>query len=167
MPQIERTVEIAAPLEAVFAFVTDITNHNRVAPPETQEELLDAGIVPMRSGTVVKFRARYGGVFWTLASQITSFDPPSPLHPNTATFRDEQVRGPFARWQHDHWFTTTSTGGTRLTDRFTYAAPMGLLGRLVERVWLNNRVRRLLEYMQEAEKRLIEAEGFSEVGEER
>jgi ligand-binding SRPBCC domain-containing protein len=157
LPQIERSVEIDAPLERVFAFVIDIRNHRRVVPPETQEHLLDAGDGPMRVGVVVRLRARYGGVRWTLASQISAFDPPGPDHPESAYFRDEQVRGPFAVWQHDHWFASTTTG-TRLTDRFTYAAPLGPLGRVAERFWLNGRMRHLLEYMQKAQKRLLEAE---------
>lgn len=158
MPQIERTVEVHAPLGRVFAFVTDIRNHSRVAPPETQEELLDAGDTPLRVGTIVRLRARYGGIRWTLTSRITAFDPPGPLHPDTAYFRDEQVQGPFALWRHDHWFAATSDGGTRLTDRFTYAAPLGPLGRIAERIWLNDRLRRLMEHLQATEKRLLEEE---------
>ena len=158
MPQIERTIEIHAPIERVFDFITDIRNHSRVAPPETQEQLLDAGDFPMRVGTVVRMHARYGGVRWTLASRITVFDPPGPSHPDCAYFRDEQVHGPFALWQHDHCFASTPTGGTRLTDRFTYAAPFGPLGRLVERLWLNGRMHHLMKFMQATEKRLLETE---------
>jgi ligand-binding SRPBCC domain-containing protein len=158
MPQIERTVEIHAPIERVFAFITDIRNHARVSPPETREELLEAGDIPMRLGTTVRLRARYGGVRWTLASRITAFDPPDASHPDSAYFRDEQIHGPFAVWKHDHWFESTAGGGTRLTDRFTYAAPLGPLGRLAERFWLNAQLRHLLEHMQTAEKQLLESE---------
>lgn len=160
MPQIERIIEIRASLETVFAFVTDIRNHGRTVPPETQEQLLDAGDIPLRLGTLVRLRARYGGIRWTLASRITAFDPPDPLHLESAYFRDEQVRGPFAVWQHDHWFAATPTGHTRQTDRFTYAAPIGPLGRLVERIWLNDRMRYLMEHIQETEKRILETEGY-------
>jgi len=163
MTQIERTVEIDAPLERVFAFVIDIRNHRRIVPAQTQEQLLNAGEIPLRLGTVVRLRARYGGIRWTLASRITAFDPPDSLHQSSAYFRDEQVHGPFALWQHDHWFTSMPSGSTRLTDRFTYAAPMGPLGRLVERLWLSDRLRHLLEYMQTTEKCLLESEEAEEV----
>ena len=164
MPRIERSIEIAAPIERVFAFVTDIRNHRRVAPPQTREQLLDAGDSPMRAGTIVRMRARYGGVPWTLAAQITAFDPPDSSRPHSAYFRDEQIQGPFAVWKHDHWFASTPNGGTRLTDRFTYAAPMGPLGKLVERFWLNGRLRHLLEYMQTTGKRLLEEENCGQAG---
>jgi ligand-binding SRPBCC domain-containing protein len=156
MPQTERTVEIYAPIQRVFDFVADIRNHRLVVPPETQEQLLDGGDGPLQLGTVVRLRACYGGIYWTLASQITAFTPPDSILTGTAYFRDEQVQGPFALWQHDHWFASTPTGSTQLTDRFTYAAPCGPLGRLVESIWLNARMRHLLEFMQVAEKDLIE-----------
>lgn len=158
MPQIERTVEIHAPLEQVFAFVTDVRNHPRVVPPRTQEQVLDTGDIPLRLDTVVRFRARYGGIWWRLASRITAFEPPTPLRPESAFFRDEQVRGPFGQWKHEHWFTTTPVGSTFLTDRFTYQAPLGPLGKLIEYLWLHRQLHHLLEHMQTAEKRLIEAE---------
>jgi ligand-binding SRPBCC domain-containing protein len=158
MPQIERAITIAAPLPQVFAFLTDIRNHPRLTPPETQEQLLDAGGMPLCLGTEVTFCARYGGRFWTLRSRITAFEPPHEAHPDRAYFRDEQVRGPFARWRHDHWFEATSSGETRLTDRFTYSAPFGPLGWLAERLWLNRRLRHLLEHLQSSAKRLLESD---------
>ncbi len=156
MPVIERTIEINAPIDRVFEFITDISNHPRVSPPETNERIIDAGEVPMRLGTVVKLRARYGGFNWELSSQITAFDQPDPGCPQSAYFRDEQVSGPFKRWQHDHLFESTLPGVTRLTDRFTYSAPLGLLGKVAEWLWLNRRLHRLMEHLQTQQKRLIE-----------
>ena len=158
MPQIERTVEIHAPIQRVFAFVADIRNHRLVVPPHTREQLLSGGDSPLRVGTVVRLRARYGGIYWTLASRITAFEPPTAVQPGNAYFRDEQVSGPFALWQHDHWFASTPDGHTRLTDRFTYAAPLGPLGKLAENIWLNGSMRHLMEFMQVAQKQLIEQE---------
>jgi ligand-binding SRPBCC domain-containing protein len=158
MPQIERAVDIRAPLERVFAFLSDVRNHGRIAPPETREQLVDAGDIPLRLGTQVTFRACYGGRYWMLSSRIVTFDPPNPACPDRASFRDEQVRGPFAFWRHDHEFQAAPDGGTRLTDRFTYTVPFGLLGRLVDHLWLRGRLIRLMEHMQSAAKRLLEAE---------
>lgn len=45
-------------------------------------------------------------------------------------FRDTQVRGPFAHWQHDHIFEADGDGSV-LIDRVEYALPMGWLGQAV------------------------------------
>jgi ligand-binding SRPBCC domain-containing protein len=71
-----------------------------------------------------------------LTSRITVFAP--PRH-----FRDSLVRGAFARFDHDHWFDPHA-GGTLMIDVFDYAAPLGLLGRIAERLVLDRYLRRLL-----------------------
>ena len=158
MKQIEQTIEIAAPLETVFALFADIRNHTRLSPPETRERLLDPGDIPMRLGTVVTLQGKYGGAYWTLRGKIIGWEPPGQPHPDRAWFQDEQVRGPFALWRHDHWFQSLPDGGTRLTDRFTFAAPFGPLGQLVERVWLVPRMTHLMAHIQQAAQRICETE---------
>ena len=74
-------------------------------------------------------------------------------------FQDRQVRGPFAVWIHDHIYESTDGGGTKVTDRFTYSAPLGPLGRIAERLWLHKRLSKMMEHFQEAEKRILEQNG--------
>lgn len=156
MRQIERSIEIHASFRDTFDFVTDVRNHGRVVPADTHEELVDAGDIPLKLGTAVRFKARYGGIAWSLASRISAFEPPNADSPAAAYFRDEQIEGPFKTWVHDHLLTAVGPKCTRLTDRFTYAAPYGQLGRFVERCWLNRRLVGLLEHMHAETKRLLE-----------
>ena len=158
MPVIERTVDIQAPIGRVFAFATDARNHSLVAPPETKERLLDPGDNPLRLGSIVRFSARFGLVRWTLSSRITAFIAPDPAKPVYATFQDQQVRGPFSVWIHDHIYEATAASTTRVTDRFTYSAPLGPLGWIADQLWLTSTLSRFMEYFQEAEKRILEME---------
>lgn len=88
-------------------------------------------------GEQVTWRARHGGIIWRLTSRITEYNRP-------VRFVDEQVRGPFAHYRHVHRFEPTETG-TLLLDEITFAAPLGLAGRLAERCFLRRRVQRLIE----------------------
>ena len=45
-------------------------------------------------------------------------------------FRDIQVRGPFAKWEHTHSFIADGTNACWLEDRVEFAPPFGALGRL-------------------------------------
>jgi ligand-binding SRPBCC domain-containing protein len=87
-------------------------------------------------GQEVTWSAKHFGIRQRLTSRITAFDP--PRH-----FRDSLVRGAFARFDHDHYFEPHG-GGTRMIDVFDYSAPLGPLGRLAERLFLNRYMRRLL-----------------------
>ena len=44
-------------------------------------------------------------------------------------FRDRQLAGPFAHWQHTHTFEPVADGASVLDDRIEYSAPLGAVGR--------------------------------------
>jgi ligand-binding SRPBCC domain-containing protein len=85
----------------------------------------------------VTWRARHFGVWYNLTSQITAFDPP-------AYFQDTQIRGPFRFMRHDHHFRALSVDVTEMRDAFAFAAPLPILGRLVEIVVLRRYMHALL-----------------------
>lgn len=45
-------------------------------------------------------------------------------------FRDVQVTGPFAKWEHTHRFEAVDANSCRLVDHIDYQLPLGGLGRL-------------------------------------
>lgn len=60
------------------------------------------------------------GIPLTWVTEITHIQP-------DRYFVDEQRRGPYALWHHEH-HVGEERGGTRMTDRITYAPPLGWLG---------------------------------------
>lgn len=88
-------------------------------------------------GDEVTWRAWHFGIPWRLTSRITAFDRPR-------RFVDEQVRGPFRRFHHEHRFEP-SPGGSKMTDVVEIEAPVSLLGRVVERFVLTSYLRGLIE----------------------
>ena len=88
-------------------------------------------------GDVITWEATHLGVRQRLTSKITQFDPPR-------SFEDQQVAGPFKTFWHRHEFTT-SDDATVMTDLVRYSAPLGPIGSLVERVYLDRYLRTLLE----------------------
>ena len=105
-------------------------------------------------GDEVTWRARHFGLWQELTSRITAFD--RPRH-----FRDSMVRGAFKRFDHDHFFAAEGSG-TRMRDVFEYAAPLGPLGWLAERLVLNWYLRRFLEERNRDLKGVAESAAWSE-----
>lgn len=93
--------------------------------------------------------ATHFGVRQRLSSKITAFE--RPIH-----FRDSMVEGAFARFDHDHYFQREDTG-TVMRDVFDYESPIGLLGRVVDYLFLERYMRQLL--LRRAEIIREEAEG--------
>jgi ligand-binding SRPBCC domain-containing protein len=61
-----------------------------------------------------------------------------------AYFQDTMIQGAFRFMKHDHFFRTLSTGKTEMKDVFCFAAPLPVVGRLVEIVLLRRYMRNLL-----------------------
>jgi ligand-binding SRPBCC domain-containing protein len=101
----------------------------RVVPPVASDLL--------GRGDVVTWEATHLGVRRRLTSKITQFDPPR-------SFEDEQIAGPFASFWHRHEFKAED-GATVMIDLVRYRAPFGVMGTLLEMIFLDRYLRRLLE----------------------
>src|SRR5262249_48753831 len=61
-------------------------------------------------------------------------------------FRDRQVSGPFARWEHTHRVVPAGPDACWLEDRIEYAMPYGALGALFGGPAVRRRLARLFDY---------------------
>jgi len=87
-------------------------------------------------GETVTWKARHFGLSLSLTSRVTEFDAPH-------RFVDEQTSGPFASFRHEHSFESTASGSV-MTDRVQFAAPFGMLGRVIEKLVLERYLTRLI-----------------------
>lgn len=137
MAIITTEILIRAPRERVFDLARSVSLHVR-STSRTQERAVGGvseGLFGL--GDEVTWEARHLGVRQRLSSRITRFDRPR-------SFRDSMVSGAFRRFDHDHIFEFKGDV-TRMIDRFDFEAPFGPIGRLVERVFLTDYMRRFLE----------------------
>lgn len=137
MTRFELRTDIRAPVEVVFELARDIGFHERSMVGSGERAVAGRTSGQIALGETVTWRARHFGVWWTLQSRITAMTPPT-------AFVDEQVRGPFASFRHEHRLESVD-GGTALTDLWRHAAPLGPLGWLADRLVLDRYMRRLLE----------------------
>ena len=76
------------------------------------------------------------GVRQRLTSRITRFDRPW-------LFENEMVHGAFHSFTHRHEFRPAE-GGTLMVDEFRYRSPLGPIGVVADRLFLERYMRRLL-----------------------
>lgn len=131
--RIEQEFELPPP--AVFPFFADVTNLERITPPFLHFRVLTPTPVEIGVGTILDYRLRVRGVPVRWRTFIRAWEPPH-------RFVDEQIRGPYRRWIHEHRFENVA-GGTRMIDEIDYAAPGG---RLVEGLFVDRDVERIFSY---------------------
>ena len=87
-------------------------------------------------GGEVTFEARHLGLSWHMTARITALDRPN-------SFVDEQVRGPFDAFRHEHLFEPDGES-TVMRDVFRFRLPGGRPGQLVARTVVAPYLRKLL-----------------------
>ena len=148
MPTICLETKIAAPREMVFDLARDLDVHARTVP-HTREAATGATEGHRAgSGDTLTFDATHFGLRQRLVSRITRFERPT-------LFADEMLRGAFHFLRHTHEFEAT-TDGTVMCDRLEFTSPLGLLGRLADRLFLERYMRRFLETRNANLKRIAE-----------
>ncbi|MFS2029855.1 SRPBCC family protein, partial [Curtobacterium sp. CT11-45] len=128
--------DLAAPPERAFALSLDIGAHERSMAATDERAVAGTTAGTIGLGESVTWRARHFGIVWRMTSRITALEAPH-------RFVDEQVRGPFARFRHEHRFEP-SAGGTRMVDEIEFRAPFGVLGVVAERLALARYLPRLI-----------------------
>jgi ligand-binding SRPBCC domain-containing protein len=133
---------IRATPEQVFAASLDPQLHvtSMAAYGETMVEAPAGGV--FTEGSTVTWRARHFGIPFRLRSVVFDIDPPR-------RFCDRQIRGPFRSFHHEHVFLEHPRG-TLMLDTVTLRSPFGPIGALVDRLFLREYMRRVIERRNEA-----------------
>lgn len=136
MTRIEVRTYLDVPPERAFDLARDIGVHERTMAGSGERAIAGRTAGPIGLGEEVTFRARHLGRWWQLTSRIFALEPP-------ARFVDEQVRGPFRWFRHEHRFDPEGPG-TRMTDTWEHELRWGVVGRLVDALVVRHVIRRLL-----------------------
>lgn len=134
----ECVTQVAAPPAVIYELSLDVGAHLRSMARSGERAVGGVTDGVLRLGDEVTWRARHLGLPWTMTSRVVETDPPH-------RFVDQQVRGPFRRFRHEHLFAPDGPGRTRMVDRVELQAPFGPLGRVAEVVLVGRYLRRLIE----------------------
>ncbi|MDP9292228.1 MAG: SRPBCC family protein [Verrucomicrobiota bacterium] len=125
------------PLDEVFAFFADAGNLEILTPPWMNFHILTPRPIEMHVGALIDYRLRVRGIPLRWRSEITDWEPPH-------RFVDEQRRGPYRLWHHEHTFEPRE-GGTLCRDAVDYAVPFDFVA---HRFLVRPDIQRIFEFRQ-------------------
>ena len=139
MVRLEDLTVIRAPIERCFDLARSVEVHLAGNVHSGESAVAAGGVTSglLSMAQSVTWRAKHLGVWHKLTSEITAMDRP-------AYFQDTMIEGDFRFMRHDHFFRSFSSGQTEMKDVFCFAAPLPVLGRLAEIVFLRRYMRNLL-----------------------
>ncbi|WP_298827946.1 SRPBCC family protein [uncultured Planococcus sp.] len=152
MPIITHEIYIQAPIRVCFDLARNVEIHTRTTA-KTKERAV-AGVTEglMEQGDSVTWEATHFGVKQKLTAKIIEMEKPYQ-------FIDEMVKGAFHSFTHTHEFIEKDNG-TIMRDRFVYRSPLGFLGIVADKLFLEAYMRsfivnRAIELKKIAEDRTI------------
>jgi ligand-binding SRPBCC domain-containing protein len=135
---------VPRPLDEVFAFFADAVNLERITPPWVKFHVVTPQPVVIRQGALIDYKLRVHGLPMRWQSEITAWEPQH-------RFVDEQRRGPYSFWRHEHRFESCDAG-TRMIDEVSYAVPGGAL---VNWLLVARDMRKIFAYRQQALREIL------------
>jgi ligand-binding SRPBCC domain-containing protein len=158
MPTLTFTLDLAASLDDLWDLHQDVSGAlPLLSPPGIDARIVSADL-PARKGQRVEMNICGPlGKRLQWVARIVAFDPPADVGGvRRASFVDEMASGPFAEWRHEHRMEETAPGRSRLTDIVTYQAPLGLLGKAADWLFVRRQVAAVFRYRHEVTTRKLE-----------
>ena len=132
------TQRFQQPLDEVFGFFADAFNLQRITPPWLHFKILTPAPIEMQVGALIDYRIKLHGVPMRWRTEITAWEPPY-------RFVDEQRRGPYSLWHHEHRFYSQG-GETLVEDEVSYR----MFGGSFTHLFVRKDLERIFSYRQDA-----------------
>lgn len=128
MPVIRIETHIKAKQQLVFDLARSIDFQSKVVTSSNEKAVAGRTSGLIKLNETVTYRGKHLGVWQNLTTRITELDRPNH-------FVDEMVKGAFKSIRHEHYFTG-SEEGTIMKDIFKFEAPLGILGKIANTLFL-------------------------------
>ena len=137
--RLEAEMTVNLPREQVFDVFADAMELERITPPWLKFSVITPQPIVMREGLLLDYRLKIHHVPIRWRTEICKWEPPF-------RFVDQQLKGPYQRWYHEHTFENLGDGRTLVRDNVHYI-PRG--GQLVHRLLVRPDLEKIFRFRQD------------------
>ena len=129
---------INSSLDDVFSFFSNPENLSKITPKKLGFNILTPTPIKMKEGQLIDYSIKLLGKKIRWRTMITEYIP-------KVKFVDQQLKGPYSMWHHTHEFRDVD-GKVEMTDEIYYVMPFGILGRLVNFLFVSRDLNNIFKY---------------------
>ncbi len=139
MYQLKRTQFIKADIQTCWDFFSSPDNLKVITPPYMGFEVKTEVPAKMYEGLMISYIVRpLLGIPMSWITEIKTVK-------ENQFFVDEQRKGPYTIWHHEHHFKEVE-GGVEMTDIVSYVIPFGILGKIAHPVIVKKKLEEIFAY---------------------
>ena len=136
MSIINLNTTIKADIQTVFDLARDIDLHQKSTFKTGEKAIAGRTSGLIEQGETVTWKAKHLGVVQTLTTKIIIMN--KPYH-----FTDVMQKGAFKSMKHQHIFRQEGKN-TIMTDIFEFQSPFGIIGKIFNKIFLENYMKNFL-----------------------
>jgi ligand-binding SRPBCC domain-containing protein len=139
MTTIHLFTNIKAPIETVFNNSRNITVHIETASKTNEKAIagITSGLIELNE--TVTWQGKHFGIYIQHQSIISKMIFPT-------YFVDEQLKGHFKSFRHQHIFETLENGTTKMTDILEYETPYRIFGKIFDTFLLKKHLIQFIQF---------------------
>jgi ligand-binding SRPBCC domain-containing protein len=139
MYQLKRTQFVKTDLQTCWDFFSSPKNLKEITPDYMGFDVLVELPEKMYEGLMIEYTVR--PLLRIPMKWITEI---KYVH-DKQFFVDEQRKGPYKIWHHEHHFKEVE-GGVEMTDIVSYEVPLGILGRIAHPIIVKKKLEEIFDY---------------------
>jgi ligand-binding SRPBCC domain-containing protein len=130
--------------EKIWDFISSPKNLSFITPARLDFNIISPSLPEkIYPGLIIQYHVR--PLFGIKTNWVTRISQVK----NLKFFVDEQLKGPYKIWHHEHHLETLQNGHTKMIDIVTYEPPFRFLGSLANRLMLQNELKKIFDYRTE------------------
>jgi len=146
--QFKRVQHLHTDIDTIWDFASSPKNLKEITPDHMLFNITSDVAEKMYPGMIVTYEvAPLLGIKLDWVTEITQVKDKS-------FFIDEQKVGPYQLWHHQHIFEPTDAG-VSMTDIITYKPPFGILGNLLNSLFIKKQLNAIFDYRKKVMEQLF------------
>lgn len=126
-------------LDEAWSFFSTPSNLNLITPDDLDFKILDTLPDHIYQGLLIRYKIKpMLNIPLNWVTEITAVK-------EKEFFIDEQRKGPYHLWHHEHHFKEVN-GGVLMTDKLSYDIGLGFIGILAGKLWVDKQVQRIFAF---------------------